>query len=137
MSPHLYSSHSRYCSIIRDTKLWMFQPQAKAEEIAATKNDTDEVDGEVVVPTTTIESQTLNAPPSESKPKPSPERIGSSNSEGKFDITSNQHHLLHLMILQCVCFICPFNTSLRLTCAHFIFSFSVYRVTLRCSFLVY
>ena len=100
----------------------MFQPQAKAEEIAATKNDADEVDGEVVVPTTTIESQTLNAPPSESKLKPSPERIGSSNSEGEFKITIILHRLMHLKFLQCVCVLFNHLTPRCVSCAHISFS---------------
>ena len=62
----------------------MFQPQAKVEEALAkvesctVKTAEDEVDGESPV---AVESQTLNAAALLSKP--SPERIGSSNSEGK------------------------------------------------------
>ena len=63
----------------------MFQPQAKVEEALAkvesctVKTAEDEVDGESPV---AVESQTLNTAALLSKP--SPERIGSSNSEGKF-----------------------------------------------------
>ena len=76
--PHIHN-----LSLSRDTKLWMFQPQAKTEEASAvavaSKTDCDEVDGEVVP---SVEPPTLAAPLSDSKLRPSPERIGSSNSEG-------------------------------------------------------
>ena len=60
----------------------MFQPQSKEEEKSpeVAKEDCDEVDA-VVVPK--VEPVALSAPAQDTKLKPSPERIGSSNSEGK------------------------------------------------------
>lgn len=82
----------------RDTKLWMFQPQAKVEEaeaVAAAASATspsevaeevkDHEDGVDEVDTAIISPQVsaVAAAVADSAKKPSPERIGSSNSEGQ------------------------------------------------------